>query len=78
MITFVNVFTVLPQKQQDALQAIEKVYAQAVKYQPGFISAKLLKSKDGSRVTAIALWENEQHLQAMRNTSLPTVLAKAA
>ncbi|MGL5871837.1 MAG: antibiotic biosynthesis monooxygenase family protein [Xenococcaceae cyanobacterium] len=68
MITFINVFTVKPEKQQDAMQAIEKVYTQVVKHQPGFISAKLLKSHDGNRVTAVAEWETEAHLQAMRTT----------
>lgn len=68
MITFVNVFTVLPEKQQDALQAIGKVYTEVVRHQPGFISAKLLESDDGTRVTAVAYWESEEHLQAMRAT----------
>ncbi|MBD0301396.1 MAG: antibiotic biosynthesis monooxygenase [Tolypothrix sp. T3-bin4] len=68
MITFVNVFTVLPEKQQDAFQAIKKVYKDVVSHQPGFISAKLLVSDDGVRVTAVAQWESEADLQAMRNT----------
>lgn len=68
MITFVNVFTVVPEKQQDALQAIQQVYSEVVRHQPGFISAKLLQSQDGTRVTAIAQWESEEHLQALRTT----------
>ncbi len=68
MITFVNVFTVLPEKQQDTFHAISKVYTDVVSHQPGFISAKLLVSDDGVRVTAVAQWESEADLQAMRNT----------
>lgn len=68
-IAFINVFTVQPHKQQDALQAIERVYREAVSQQPGFIDAKLLKSNDGKRVTAIAYWENEDALKAMRTTA---------
>jgi heme-degrading monooxygenase HmoA len=68
MITFVNVFTVLPEKQADALQKIQQVYVEVVKHQPGFISAKLLKSDDGTRVTAIAHWESAEQLAAMRET----------
>lgn len=34
-----------------------------------FISAKLLKSNDGTHVTAIACWEDEACLEAMRTTS---------
>ena len=37
MITFVNVFTVLPEKQQDAFAAVQRVYLEVVNHQPGFI-----------------------------------------
>ena len=68
MITFINVFTVQPEAQSDALQNILQVYTEVVKQQPGFRGAKLLKSSDGTRVTAIAYWESEADLQAMRST----------
>lgn len=56
MITFVDVFTILPEKQLDLLQAIQNVYQKVVKQQPGYISARLLKSDDGTKITAISLW----------------------
>jgi heme-degrading monooxygenase HmoA len=68
MITFINTFTVLPEKQQEALTLISRVYTDVVKYQPGFISAKLLFSSDGTKVTAFALWEDEESLKALRKT----------
>lgn len=68
MITFINVFTVVPEKQQDAFKNIQKVYVDVVKKQPGFISAKLLVSDDGTRVTAFAQWDSEEHLKALRET----------
>lgn len=68
MITFINVFTIQPEKQQAAFLAVKKVYAEVVRHQPGFISAQVLKSDDGTRVIAFALWESQDHLQAMRNT----------
>ncbi len=68
MITFINVFTVRPEKQQDALRLIQSVYLEVVRHQPGYISARLLASDDGEKVIAIALWETEEHLQAMRQT----------
>ncbi|WP_086686331.1 hypothetical protein [Nostoc sp. T09] len=37
-----------------------------VKHQSGFICAKLLKSDDGIKVTAIAHWESAEQLAAMR------------
>ncbi len=67
MITFINIFTVLPERQQDALEAIQQVYVEVVSCQPGFISAKLLVSKDGIRVTAIATWETEADLHVLRH-----------
>lgn len=69
MITFINVFTVQPHLQSIALQNITEVYTKVVRQQPGFISAKLLNSSDGTRVTAIAYWESETDLQAMRSNS---------
>lgn len=63
MITFVNVFTVIPEKQPDALRAIQKVYNEIVSHRPGFISARLLLSDDGNRITAIARWEREEDLK---------------
>ena len=70
MITFIDVFTVLPEKQQDALRIVRRVYDEVVRHQPGFISAKLLMSNDGLRVTAIAQWETEASLRAMRQIPL--------
>jgi hypothetical protein len=54
MITFVDVFTILPDKQQDLLRAIQNVYQKVVKHQPGYISARLFKSDDGAKITAIS------------------------
>ena len=67
MITFVNVFTVIPEKQPDALRAIQKVYNEVAIHYSGFISAQLLLSDDGNRVTAIAHCEREEDLKAMKN-----------
>nr|MCM0592869.1 antibiotic biosynthesis monooxygenase [Gloeotrichia echinulata DEX184] len=41
---------------------------EVVKHQPGFISAKLFQSDDGTRVTAIANWESAENLLALRET----------
>ena len=67
MITFINMFTVQPDQQQTALHHIQQVYTEVVRYQPGFIDAQLLQSLDGKRVTAVAHWESEADLQALRS-----------
>ncbi|MEM6753969.1 MAG: antibiotic biosynthesis monooxygenase family protein [Cyanobacteria bacterium P01_C01_bin.38] len=66
MVTFINIFTVKPDKQQQALQNIQGVYQQVVRTQPGFISAELLQSNDGTRVTAIARWQSEENVAKLR------------
>lgn len=67
MVTFINIFTVKPEKQQQALQNIQRVYQEVVRNQPGFISAELLQSNDGNRVTAIARWESEENVATLRD-----------
>lgn len=59
MVTFINIFTVKPEKQQQALQNIQRVYQEIVRIQPGFISAELFQSNDGSRVTALGKADTE-------------------
>jgi Antibiotic biosynthesis monooxygenase len=52
MITFVNMFTIKTGQQDTALAGIQHIYTEVVKFQEGFINATLLKSDDGSTVTA--------------------------
>lgn len=65
MITFVNMFTVKTGQQDAAFAGIEQIYTEVVKFQPGFISATLLKSDDGHTVTAIAQWETAENLASL-------------
>lgn len=66
MITFINVFTIKPGCQQAAFERIQQVYVEVVKVQPGFVDARLLRSDDGSKVTAIAHWQTAENLTALR------------
>jgi Antibiotic biosynthesis monooxygenase len=66
MITFIEVFTILPDKQQDLLRAIQNVYQTVVKHQPGYISARLLKSDDDAKIIAISLWETQEKFTAIK------------
>jgi heme-degrading monooxygenase HmoA len=65
MITFVNMFTVKTGQQNAAFEGIQHIYNEVVKFQEGFISATLLKSDDGSTVTAIAQWEKAENLASL-------------
>jgi tRNA U54 and U55 pseudouridine synthase Pus10 len=52
-ITLVNLFTVKSEKQQSAANKIAEIYRMVVSLQPGFISAKIHTSLDGTKVAAI-------------------------
>lgn len=67
-ITLVNMFTVKLEKQESAANKITEIYRTIVSKQPGFISAKIHKSLDGSRVAAIAHWRSEADLSAIQQT----------
>lgn len=66
MITFVDIFTINPDKQQDLLRAIEDAYRTVVKHQPGYISARLLKSDDGTKITVVSLWQTQENLTSIK------------
>ncbi len=64
--TFIHAFTVIPEKQNDTLRGIHSFYREVIGTQPGFVSARLLKSDDGTRITAIVLWESQEQFAAAR------------
>lgn len=66
-ITLVNLFTVEPEKQQSAADKITEIYRTIVSEQPGFISAKIHKSLDGTRVVVIAQWTTQKVFEAMQH-----------
>lgn len=68
-ITLINIFTVAPEKQQSAADEVTHIYRTFVCNQPGFTSAKIQKSLDGTRVAAVANWESQEALSAMQKNS---------
>lgn len=68
-ITLINIFTVEPEKQQSATDKVAEIYQTFVSNQPGFISAKVQASLDGTRVAAVAQWESRSALTAMQQNS---------
>ena len=63
--TLINVFTVLPEKQQELVDALIEATEQVIRALPGFVSANIHKSIDGVRVTNYAQWTSPAALQAM-------------
>jgi len=68
-VTLINVFTVDPADQQEVLDLIALATATSVRYAPGFISAVLHRSLDGTKVTMYARWTSREAYEAMRNDS---------
>ena len=51
LVTFINVFTVDPSNQQRLVELLARATETSVRHAPGFISASLHRSLDGTKVT---------------------------
>ena len=71
VVTFINVFTVDPQKQQRLVDLLRRATEGSVRYARGFVSASLHRSVDGTKVTMYAQWRSLEEYQAMRNDPGP-------
>ena len=65
-VTLINVFKVDPQRQQDLIDLLTRATDTSVRHVPGFVSAALHRSVDGTKVTMYAQWQSAEHYQAMR------------
>ncbi len=65
MVTLINVFTVQPENQQRLVDLLTEATKLAMKKQPGYISANIHKSLDGTRVTNYAQWRSKDDFEAM-------------
>jgi quinol monooxygenase YgiN len=73
VITLINVFTVEPANQQRLIELLTKGAEVSACPAPGFVSASLHRSTDGTKVTMYAQWRSMDEYQAMRRdpVSLP-------
>src|ERR1700674_4566663 len=65
-ITLINVFTVDPSNQQRLVDLLTRATDDAVSRAPGFLSATLHRSIDGTKVTMYAQWRSAEDYHAMR------------
>ena len=65
LITLVNVFTVEPENQERLTKLLQTATEQAIEHLPGFISANIHKSLDGTRVVNYAQWKTNEDFEAM-------------
>jgi len=70
-VTLINVFPVDPQNQQRLIELLTRATEVSVRHAPGFISANLHRSIDGTKVTMVAQWRSAEEYQAMRSDPTP-------
>ncbi len=68
LVTLINVFTVAPEDQQRLVDVLVDATQAVMRKQPGFISANIHRSLDGSRVTNYAQWRSREAFEAMFGT----------
>ena len=66
VVTLVNVFTVKPDNQQLLVKLLIEATQQTMKRMPGFVSASIHRSFDGTRVVNYAQWRSQADFEAMR------------
>ena len=65
VVTLINVFTVEPENQQRLVDVLVEATEKVMSRQPGFVSANLHKSLDGTRVANYSQWTSVEDYQAM-------------
>ncbi len=70
-VTLINVFTVEPANQRQLVELLARATETSVRHEPGFISAILHRSLDGTKVTMYAQWRSAEDYQRMRENPAP-------
>ena len=63
--TLINVFTVAPERAAELAELIRVATAEKMQFVPGFISANIHVSTDGTRVVNYAQWRSAEAYQAV-------------
>ena len=66
VLTLVNVFTVKPDNQQKLVDMLLEATDKTMKKLPGFMSASIHRSLDGTKVVNYAQWRSKNDFDAMR------------
>jgi quinol monooxygenase YgiN len=65
VVTLINVFTVRSEHQQRLVDVLVNATQTVMRKQPGFVSANIHRSLDGTRVTNYAQWQSPEAFEAM-------------
>src|SRR5215469_325525 len=71
VVTLINVFTVDPANQQRLVELLTRATEISVRHAPGFVSASLHRSTDGTKVTMYAQWRSVEDYETMRQDPAP-------
>lgn len=63
--TLINVFTVAPERQRQLIELLSAATEQVMRHRPGFVSANLHASIDGTQVANYAQWASVDAFEAM-------------
>lgn len=74
--TFINTFRCEPQNQDEVVRINIEIVDQVASSQPGFISAAVHRSTDGTRVFNYLQWETAEHLAAMQRSPAFQAIAR--
>lgn len=66
LVTLINIFTVDPTKQQQLVDLLVHATKSSMRHLPGFISANIHRSFDGTKVANYAQWRSVEDFQAMQ------------
>jgi quinol monooxygenase YgiN len=65
-LTLINTFKVAPDKQQALIDLLDRATVNVMRKQPGFISANIHRSLDGTKVANYAQWRSKADFEAMQ------------
>jgi heme-degrading monooxygenase HmoA len=74
--TFINTFRCRPRDQDEVVRINVDIVDQVAATYPGFISASVHRSTDGTRVFNYLQWETAEHLAAMQRSSAFQAIAR--
>jgi quinol monooxygenase YgiN len=78
LVTLINVFTVSSENQQRLVDLLVEATQRTMRNQPGYLSANIHKSLDGTRVTNYAQWRSQADFEAIEKNPEVAVHMRAA
>jgi quinol monooxygenase YgiN len=78
LVTLINVFTVDPANQRRLVDLLARATETSVRHAPGFVSASLHRSLDGTKVAMYAQWRTIENYERMRSDPAPAPFLQQA